>query len=618
MSHALPDILVQSRRGICPNCGAAVALADSGRTARCGFCGGESDLSYRLRKLEPGIDDFHPPVKPLHGKGATRWLGLQGRYMQLKCPGCGDEFKADSSHSIQTCGSCGTQSKLETRLVSITTQDVNPPQRRTSTDYDNQRRDKLDYPWEVGTEHLIWRVLHEPDLPKRVKIAMAFENWGSINHTMAHFLPWLLEGVMRDHDAVAFGVLDAVGKLLCKEDPTLILPVLQGCQKAVHEPGLKPRLLFELSLGPAVCVKLLLDAVESAQQRGDTTVMNNAMWGVHTLIGRNFPDHPRIAEVVLYRLFHLEGLALAWAINLMRTSYLRGRFPVTVLIAAIDELSLERPQVVHHLIDSIYAGECADGQEFLARVALIRNALAWGGQAAAAEYLGVPPVDDDALYAAAVEVLEPLLDDERALWSAERALHRLMTGQEKLAAPALHGLVQRRGEALSYRLKREFIRRHPDTKLLDTSQKYWWQSDPVRPLDPDIERMIGEWKAGFKDSVDEDRRQRDAAREFRNQFKDVDASDDWEGPATLPLKPEVIQAQQEEAAREQREAEQDANRGAAHAEQERITAEYMAWVTELMQRMPGMTPAQQQQASADIQARAQAMQDAIMKLWNTG
>jgi hypothetical protein len=211
-----------------------------------------------------------------------------------------------------------------------------------------------------------------------------------------------------------------------------------------------------------------------------------------------------------------------------------------------------------------------------------------------------------------------MLDDERALWSAERALDRLMTAQEKVAAPALHGLVERRGETLSYRHKREFIRRYPDTKLLDTSQKYWWQSEPKRPLDPDIERMIGEWKAGFKDSVDEDRRQRDAAREFCSQFQDVDASDDWEGPATLPLKPEVIQAEQEKAAREQREAEQDANRGAAQAEQARLTSEYMAWVTDMMQRMPGMTPAQQQQAGAEIQARAQAMQDAIMKLWNTG
>src|SRR4051794_41947007 len=43
------------KRGLCPGCGAPLALATDAPTTRCGFCGGEAVLERRLRKVEPEV-----------------------------------------------------------------------------------------------------------------------------------------------------------------------------------------------------------------------------------------------------------------------------------------------------------------------------------------------------------------------------------------------------------------------------------------------------------------------------------------------------------------------------------------------------------------------------------
>src|SRR5690606_2064416 len=131
-------------------------------------------------------------------KGATRWIEKQARFEDCTCPGCGATFQADAAQAIQTCQYCGAQSKLETRLIPITTDDVPAPQERTDEDYQNSRRDRLDYPWDISTEQLFWRVINEPDLERRMALATKFSSWSYINHTAAYFLPWLLKHLATD------------------------------------------------------------------------------------------------------------------------------------------------------------------------------------------------------------------------------------------------------------------------------------------------------------------------------------------------------------------------------------------------------------------------------------
>jgi hypothetical protein len=110
----------------------------------------------------------------------------------------------------------------------------------------------------------------------------------------------------------------------------------------------KRTILSELGLGKGVCVKTLIDAAEYAAVHGDRDYCCHSLWAVNTLIGRNFPEHPTIAEIVLYRLFYVTGPVLGWALYTMRESYLRGRYPWQTLARAVDELAAERPDVVPH------------------------------------------------------------------------------------------------------------------------------------------------------------------------------------------------------------------------------------------------------------------------------
>ncbi len=547
MFDVIPEVLSRSHRGICPTCGAAMPLAESGREARCAFCGGGSTLQHRLRAIEANAGDLQAPKI----KGATRWLKKQARYEKCTCPGCGAEFEADTEQSIQTCKYCGTQSKLETRLVAITADDIDPPQRRSHADRLNQSRKYVDYPWNISTEQLCWRIIHEPELMPRVYFAQRFRNWGYINHTAVHFLPWVLKHVQTDDDMVALYACDAVGKLLCQGDPTLWPGTIQACRGVIFDVNAKRTILSELGLGKGVCVKTLIDAAEYAASQGDRDYCCHALWAVNTLIGRNFDEHPTIAEIVLYRLFYVTGPVLGWALYTMRESYLRGRYPWQTLARAIDELSAERPEVVPHMLECFYSTKAETPEDYRERVAIITNAQCWGGKAAGCEMLHYPP-EDDALLAEGLDAIDSALDDPHAGWSAENTLYKLVCADSKRTAPPLDTLVRKRGESLSYRVKREYIRRNPDTPLLDTSVRYNWQSDPKRELDPEMERLRGVWKEGINSAVSLHRSQVDEWRKRAKAAEDLELDVFLEEePPTLPLNAaalEQIRRREEQAA----------------------------------------------------------------------
>lgn len=615
MYDVIPEVLSRARRGICPTCGAPLALAASGREAKCAFCGGGSTLQFRLRAIEASAGALQKPDI----KGATRWLSKHASYERCNCPGCGAEFDVQAEQAIQTCTFCGAQSKLETRLLPITTDDVQPPQCRTDADFMNGRRGRIDYPWDISTEQLVWRILNEPELMPRVNLADEFQSWSFINHTAAHFLPWLLKHVQTDHDAVAFAACDAVGKLLCEGDPTLWPGVIQACRGVIFDVHCKRNVLSELGLGDAVCIKSLIDAAEFAAAQGAGEQACHALWGANNLIERNFPQIPVIAEIVLYRLFYVTGPVLGWALNALCNSYLRGRYPDDVLQRACDELATERPEVVPHLLSSIYAKPAESAAEYRARVQAVRDAASWGGRAAGIELLGTPPGHDEALYKDAVSLIEPLLGHERAGYSAEKVLYELITSQD--ATPqAVHDLVARQGEALAKRLRREYIRRNPQTPLLDHSKPIYWDSEPKRPLDEGINASLEEWKEGIHAAVDKHRALQAQLQPMRDQARELDVplflADE---PATIPLKPEAAA----EAAKQQQRTDELSERERRMPEINRLQKEmadvqtsYMAKIqtlsADMMQHMNDQKRIQSM--SAEIMALSTEMQSKLAQL----
>lgn len=606
MYDVIPESLSRSHRGICPTCGAPLQLAESGRDARCTFCGGGSTLQYRLRAVEASAGALQRPDI----KGATRWLRKTATYEACTCPGCGAEFGADTEQAIQTCKYCGAESKLETRLVAITTDDVDEPRERTQADHDNQARDRLDYPWDVFVEQVVWRILHEPELLARINLAQNFHAWGNINHSAAHFLPWLLKHVTGDHDAVAITACDVIGKLLCQGDETLWPGVIQACRGVVFDVNAKRHVLTELSLGKAVCVKTLIDAAEYAAVQGARDYACHALWGVNTVIERNFKQHHVIAQIVLYRMFYVNGPVLGWALHTMRNGYVRGRYPWQTLWQAIDELGADRPEVVPHLLDCFYVIPAESSDEYRERLAYFARSKGWAGKAAIAEILGKPPHDDDELYALAIDALDPLLDEPVSAFSGHKALYMLITAQRERTSPAFDAWVRKHGEALHVRFKREYIRRNKDTNLLDTSKPYYWESDPRRPLNPEMEALLESWKAGINAAVGAYRDSNSVLRQMCDEARKLVVPVFLrELPATLPIKASLVEEKKQQRKVKQRDV-------AVTKEGARLQNEYSQQMQDISAKMMANMHDQAMilRLSAEMQRLSKDLQDKMQQL----
>ena len=599
MFHVIPDALFLDRRGICPTCGSTYPLPGPEEEARCGRCGAESRLELRAREIEAGSG--------LPGD-ATDWV--DSRTSVLACPRCdaslGIEQKADAAY----CRACGAHSRLEARLVTVATGEAPRPVERTRADFENQARRRIDYPFEIETEQLVYRILTEPDLPARVALARKFENWGYINRTAVHFLPALLAHIQADHDAVALEAGDVVGKLLCNEDETLWPPVLEACSGVLFDTAGKRCLLDEVALGKSVCVKLLIDVAEFAETRGDAEYAACALLGINTLVGRNFDDIPLIAAIVLYRLYDVTGVVLGWALDALKTSYLRARLPPGLMIPVIDDLGEERPRIVPHVLECLVADAPATEEDYRERLGFIREAKGWAGRAAGLEILGVPPIDDSALWAAAVAAVDEFLDDPGAGEAAEKALYALVCAKQDGTADAVDELVVRRGESLSYRVKREYIRRRPDTDLLDTSAKYYWQADVKRALDDETEARIGRYKAGLHAALRRREEDRQAIRPLLDEARHLDVPVFLrESPATIPVpddrNPELIEAKRDAERKRVNEAIEALNNG--------YSARIKELSAEMMRSMNDMAAVQR--ISAEMTRLGEVLQHEMEKLW---
>jgi hypothetical protein len=526
MNEVLPAIFARSKRGICPTCGAALRLKDSERHVTCGFCGGRSSLERRLRKMDADVD--LPELGPGEGpEPDTRWLAAalgELRAEKVTCPGCGDEFEGLFAHEILTCPSCATQSKVERRMVRPEAQERAPPQRRTHADFVLQARGDPRFKWDVQTEQLIWRILNEPDLERKVALAQKFEDWCYINATTVYFLPHLLALAKLSDLRLAGPICDCVGKLLCQEDARLFAPTLEACEPFALDPRGCTELFHQIGLGNARGMKLLLDAADAAARAGAIDYTANALWAAHYVIERNYDEHTVIAEIMLYRLFYLSPMVMGWVLYVIQSG--EGGYVFKdpyALLEFIDDCAFERPELVSFLAKRPYAPEVTTLAEMRERLKFIEARQSKPGKGAALAALANVAMDAPTnVLAEAVEFAEPWLDDPDLREAATAMLRRYIKWGEGIAPPLVK-LIRRRMYSLPEIVQREVHWKTPDNTLLDFGKiPPYYDGEPEVPLEHAVANALEAYDAAIREAVEKDSEERNRASEFWDKARELD------------------------------------------------------------------------------------------------
>ena len=527
MSEILPGVLARSKRGICPTCGAALDLRNSERFVTCGFCGSQSSLERRLRKLDADVD--LPELSQGEAREPDeRWLAAalgESRPEKVSCPGCGDEFEGNLAHEILTCPSCGTQCKVERRMVRPQAEERAKPERRTQADFQLQARGKSNLKWDVQTELLIWRILNEPNFERQVAYALKFEDWNYINATTVYFLPHLLALAKQSDLRLSGPICDCVGKLLCQDDDTrLYAPTLETCEPFALDPRGSTELLHQIGLGNARGMKQLLDGADAAARAGAMDYAANALWSAHYIIERNYDEHPIIAEIMLYRLFYLSPTVLGWVLYVIQSG--EGGYvfkdPYS-LLEFIDDCAFERPELVSCLATRPYAPEVTTRAEMLERLKFISARLSKPAKAAALTALA--NIADEApgdVLAEAVTFIDPWLDDPELIQAATTQLRRYIKWGEGIAPPLVQ-LIQRRGHSLPEIVQREVHWKVPDNTLLDFGRiPPYYNGEPEKKLIPVVAQALEAYDMAIREAVNTRDEERDAASAFWQQVRELD------------------------------------------------------------------------------------------------
>ena len=530
MRELLPGILARSDRGLCPTCGAALDLKHSERLVTCGFCGAQSSVERRLRTLDGDVDlpELSQGLSQNEERESdTRWLAAalgERRAEKVNCPGCGGEFEGTLAHEILTCPSCGTQSKVERRMVRPQAEARLPPERRTEADFLLQRRGQSKLKWDVQTEQLIWRTLHEPDLERQVALALKFENWEYINATTVYFLPHLLALARRSDLRLGGPLCECVGKLLCDDDARLYAPTLEACEPFALDPHGSTELLHQIGLGNARGMKLLLDAADAAARAGAMDYAANALWAAHTLIERNYDEHPAMAQIMLYRLFYLSPTVMGWVLYVLQSG--EGGYVFKdpyALLEFIDDCAFERPELVSFLAARPFAPEVTTRAELGERLAFINARLSKPVKAAALTALAniAEQAPGDVL-AEAVAFIEPWLDDSDLREAATTQLRRYIKAGDGMAPPLIQ-LIERRGYSLPEIVQREVHWKDPHNTLLDFGKipPYYDGEPEVQPT-PAVAQALDAYDAAIRQAVDKRQEEQVAVGAFWQRARELE------------------------------------------------------------------------------------------------
>ncbi|HYN42625.1 MAG TPA: hypothetical protein VE129_12660 [Thermoanaerobaculia bacterium] len=532
VSAVLPRVLFRTKRGLCPACGTPLELDDDVPEVACRFCGSPAVLERRLRKVEPEVEGV--PLRlfldaTAAEKGDTRaaipWVRSKGYRQSVVertlCPGCGDFLEWRDDAERVDCPSCGTDCRIERRLQAPPLDPARGiPRQRGS----GERPGEEELDDDPRTEQLVFRVVAESDLSRRVALATRFEEWVFVNATAARLLPALL-GVMCGADpALQVPIADLVTKLLCEGSPALRNATLRAIEPFVFERAVPPTLLFALGMGDGTALKMLLDAAELAHRRGDDDTATTALLAVNWIFQRRYEHHEVMGEILLYRMLYLSGPALAFALLLARRRVTGTGFfyPAETLLAFLDEAAVERPSLVPELARCFYVGLPKDEAECRQRTAFfvtLRTPAA--RDAALREHLFPPEEAPDALYADLVALFLPLAGDPALAPAAELALKRLVD-VPRTVPPSVHALVEKRGRDLPAEVQRAYLRAVPETPHLSWEGLPYGQPEKEPPLAPELQALLDRWNADLGSAVDEVNAAREAFRTFRESILGIE------------------------------------------------------------------------------------------------
>lgn len=530
MSDVLPLSLVRIKRGICPRCGLPLRLDDEAPSANCEACGCEAVVERRLRTTEPELPGT--PLRSEFGDGRDPgastgpWVRSQqfrqGDVEEVQCPGCGLATLVDATPGavdILRCDACGTDSRYERRLVARPRTGSSPdgvaPRPRTADELRQLDDAAEDDP---ETEHLCWRLVHERDPDHRVALALNLLRWRFVNRTAARFVPALITAMhTAPHDArFERALADGFGLLLNQGDLGLRDAVLVAAESRLFRADVSSSLISALGLGSPVGLKLLLDAAEWAERRGDHARAAACLNAVNWLFQRNFEAHRTMGEVLLYRLLYLSGPVLAFALGVAqrRITGTGFHFDPQTLLRFIDDATVERPTLVPELERAFYGGPPEDGAALRDRLRLMASLHTGPARRVAlAQYLRPPAAPDDVACAELVVLAESCLGDPELAEAAGASLRGIVEESGEIPA-AIHDLVARRGNDLPAELRRHYLSRVPATPHLDPEAIPYWSS-PSAPVEADeVARAWESWRTALDVALERDAESREAFREF--------------------------------------------------------------------------------------------------------
>jgi DNA-directed RNA polymerase subunit M/transcription elongation factor TFIIS len=519
--ESVPLSLFHTGRAQCPDCGAALSLTDNHPLVQCQYCGGTASVERRLRMLEPIISDgFITADAPLDAARKIQPSQIISSVAQDEshCPTCGVELHpADQVQAIRKCSHCGTESKIERRLLRSPDADEALTAMDNSTDVSQRRQF-------AATETLLETVEKSADLPERVRAAYELgEYWCHTNARAARLLPRVLEVLRTSDPRLELLLAELVGKLLCNDNSVLANAVLRAAEKFTFDVNGSFALLRQLSLGGGVGLKLLLDTADYAATRGATDYACCALWSVNTMIERNYADRMRLAEIVLYRLLYLRGPVQSWAIELAQGQMGLGcRFPTPTLLHFIDDCACERLELVPHIMKCFYHGNAVDEAEYLARFKLLSELLTPPARAAALEHLYTPPPSaSDPTIAACLAKILALTEDPNLRSSAIKSIAD-MIDEDETPRECIHAMVRMNGDNLPEDIRRAYLRKVPNSPLLTPLPVKYSNSNspPLRTaFDEQLEQWKKLWNEGIRQAVEHYHNRQQVARDYWKTLK---------------------------------------------------------------------------------------------------
>lgn len=523
MTAVLPRSLFEVKRGLCPGCGSPLPIDPESASTTCRFCGIEAVLERRLRRKEPEVVGAPLPLFVDVGgaeAGATgsrtpwvRSRQFRGAFVErFVCPGCGEgiDLAGDGAHVL--CASCGTESIVERRLWAP------PPDPSTEIPrprHPSERRRENTEDADAETEHLIFRIVNEKDpLEKLALVFTLGENWCYVNKTAVRLLPAILASTKGADPRYQYAACRIVGKLLCEGDPELRNGTVRAAERFLYDTACPRELVLQVGLGSAVCVKPLLDAAEFALRRGDREYAATALLGIDQIFERNYPEHEVMGEILLYRLLYLSGPVLAYALLIAQRQRIGFFYPAETLLRFMDEAAVERPVLLPELDRAFYTGVPDSEGEYRRRKSFYDTLKTNASRSSALRrWLWPPAQGTPELYRQIAAFLVPLLDEPELRPAAEKALFDLVDMPDEVPE-AVHELVKGRRDTLPAEMRRAYLRRVPDSKLLDPRAIPSWEGEKEAGLSPELVKARDDWNAGIREAVE-------ARDTYRAGFRDL-------------------------------------------------------------------------------------------------